>query len=394
FGLDRLFLGFAMPGRGRDLFAGVLPVDGVEGTEADLLGRLAELCRALFALRDLPERPRTVARWEEDLGRLLGSLVELDGTNAGEHRRVRRALETLTARAAAAGFDGEVHLDPYRRELEKEIGESAAAHGFLSRGVTFCAMVPMRSIPFRVVCLLGMNDRAFPRSVRPPRFDLTARSPRRGDRTRRDDDRYLFLEALLSARDRFLVTYVGQGIQDNARLPPSVVVSDLFDTLADSFRLERESENALERRTERIARFVVHHPLQPFSERYFRKDGEERLFTYSPAALAAARAERSREAVLPPFLARPLETPGPDPLAVSLDELERFLEHPARWFCQRRLGLHLGRDLELLEDTEPVELDGLAQWQIGERLLPRLVDGETVEEVLASIRASGVLPPR
>ncbi|MGH7823431.1 MAG: exodeoxyribonuclease V subunit gamma, partial [Candidatus Binatia bacterium] len=111
FGLDRLFLGFAMPGRDRDLFGGVLPFDGVDGGEADLLGRLAEFCRTLFSLRDLPERPRSAARWAEDLGRALEGLVQLTADNADQHRRIRRALETLGARAGTAGFEGDIHLD-------------------------------------------------------------------------------------------------------------------------------------------------------------------------------------------------------------------------------------------------------------------------------------------
>jgi exodeoxyribonuclease V gamma subunit len=391
FGLDRLLLGIAMSGRGRELFAGVLPSDGIEGTDAGLLGHLSEFCETLFAFRDLPSRPRTVARWEEDLGRLLGSLVALSSATADQHRRIRRGLEALTGRAAAAVFDAEIDLDAHGHELEKGIGESSTAHGFLSGGVTFCSLVPMRSIPFRAVCLLGMNDHAFPRTVRPPSFDQTTRAPRPGDRTRRDDDRSLFLEALLAARERFLLTYVGQGIQDNSVLPPSVVVNDLLDTLADSFHLPGEPDGVVERRAHRIAHFVVRHPLQAFSERYFAKDGDGRLFSYSRSAFEGARAERAADAIPPPFLSRPLDPP--ETPIVTVEELERFLENPSRWFCQHRLGLHFGRDLELLEKSEPIELDALGSWQIGDSLLSRFIEGDTLEEAFSSIRASGVLPP-
>ena len=87
----------------------------------------------------------------------------------------------------------------------------------------------MRTVPFRVVCLVGMNDTAYPRHDRAPGFDLIAQDPRPGDRTTRDDDRYLFLEALLSARDVFYLSYVGRSIRDNSPIPPSVLVSELLD---------------------------------------------------------------------------------------------------------------------------------------------------------------------
>lgn len=395
FGLDRLLLGFALPTDGSPLYAGVLPVDGVEGEAGELVGALAEFCATLFSFRRLVESPRPAVEHERELGRLLDRMIALRGDNAEQHRRIRRALERLTERTEAAGFVEPLPLEALLRELGKELAESAPAAGFLSAGVTFCAMLPMRAIPFRVVCVLGMNDGAFPRIVHPPGFDLTIGEQRCGDRTRRDDDRMLFLETLLSARDRLLLTHVGRSIQDNSEIPPAVVVSELLDTIAASFASDAASrEGVREERRAVVERLLVQHPLQAFSEEYFRRDARDpRLFSYSITACDAARSERRTEETGPAFVDGSLSAPAGSPLVVSLEELERFLDHPARWFCRSRLGLDLDPGAGRLEDREPLELDALEQWRIGDRVLSRLVDGASVEEALAAIRSSGILPP-
>ena len=107
-----------------------------------------------------------------------------------------------------------------RSLLEEQLDRARLNAAFLSGGITFCEHVPMRAIPFRVVCLLGMDDESFPRSSARASFDLM-QNPRLGDRNLRDDDRQLFLEALLSARDALLVTYVGQSAQDDSVRPAS-----------------------------------------------------------------------------------------------------------------------------------------------------------------------------
>src|SRR5207237_7508830 len=159
-----------------------------------------------------------------------------------------------------------VPLDVVVAQLEYSLDESSSGAGFLSGQLTFCALKPMRSVPFKVVCLLGLNDTAFPRHDRAPGFDLLAQYPKRGDRNIRDSDRALFLEALLSAREVFYLSYVGQSLRDNQPLPPSVLVSELLDYVVENFETE-------------IDDFVTRHPLQAFSPRNFQPNGI--LFSYS-----------------------------------------------------------------------------------------------------------------
>lgn len=382
FGLDRLLLGHAMRADGRVLFAGVSPFDGAEGGE-ELLGPFVDFCQTLFSFRGTLEAPRTLRRWGNDLGVLLEGMVAVTRLNRDQHRRVRRALETLAERAAIAGFGEPVSLDVVRAEMKRDFARETSSGAFLSRGVTFCAFVPMRSIPFRVVCLLGMNDGAFPRRRRPLGFDRLAEARRPGDRSQRDDDRYLFLEAILSARDRLLVTYVGHGIHDNAVYPPSVVVSELLDALEESFRVPNGTVHE---------RVVVHHPLQPFSRRYFEKGGDPRLFSYDPAYSEGAERLGGSRVERPPFLRRPLARDPAAERAVSVDDLGRFFENPARSFVRRRLGLVIDDELADVDFRDPLEPDALETWKLTSEIVACELGNEDLPRSLAALGAGGRLP--
>jgi exodeoxyribonuclease V gamma subunit len=380
FGFDRLLVGYAAPTDERALYQGVLPYDDVEGVEADLLGRFVACCELLFEARARLAHPRPLAQWRDDLAALLSAMVAVTTQNAYQHEGLRRALGTVAERAARAGFDGAVDRESVRAQLEREIAAGKSARGLLAGGVTFCELVPMRSIPFRVVCLLGLNHDTFPRTRRAPGFDLIAQSPRIGDRNARDDDRYLFLEALLSARERLIITDVGRSIGDNRELPPSVVVTEMLDALD---RTCGGDPPAADR--------IVSHPLQPFSPRYF--DGAQpSLFSYAPREYAGARALRRERGAAPPFLMEAL--PAAEPLtAVTLDDLLRFFANPSRWLLEERLGLYLRKRDQSIDDREPLALDRLESWQIGDKLLTRACSGEAPDPQAPLLRASGALPP-
>lgn len=398
FGLTRLLLGYALPGREQETFAGVLPFDEIEGTDAVVLGKLAEFCDALFTALDTLTRPRALPAWREAIGATLDTLVASHADSAWEHQQIRDALDKLVADAALAGFDDVVELATIRERIEHRLDTDRPAAGFLTGGVTFCALLPMRSLPFRVVGLLGMNDGSFPRPTRSVGFDLIAAHPRPGDRSRRGDDRYLFLEALLSARERLLVTHVGQSIQDNATLPPSVVVSELLDVLAESFVAPEHAEappSDVASRTAAVHRHVVvRHPMQPFSPRYFAPEPvDPRLFSYArpwqegARALAGEREDRHRA----PLFAAALP-PAAGPRDLTIERLVRFYAQPTAQLLGRRLGIYLKDDAKERSDREPMELEGLAQWQVGDRILRHRLEGVPLHRSLELLRAAGVLP--
>jgi exodeoxyribonuclease V gamma subunit len=401
FGLSRLMLGYASGNPPSALFAGHAPAE-VDSGEADLLGRFHTFCDRLFALRLELRESANVSGWRERLTRVLAAFVVERRENASEHAAVRGALLALEQDAARGGFDEPIELADMRRLLTGALDARAAMHGFLSGGVTFCQLVPMRSIPFRVVCVLGLNDGAFPAIDTPLDFDLMAAKRRPGDRSRRDDDRQLFLEALLSARDKLILSYVGQGIHDGQPRLPSVLVTEFIDHIARSFALPGPSGESVPATPSAIeARLQTRHPLSAASPRYFdvAPDRDPRLFSYAMSALDGARASCGQRQRTEPFCRLDPNRVMSPPSAISLRELEEGLVRPLRLFARQKLGLSLGRDVSILGDREPFDLDALERWQLGTDLLSQQLEpGERPDpDVLApdayeSERARGRLP--
>jgi exodeoxyribonuclease V gamma subunit len=296
---------------------------------------------------------------------------------AHQLQRVRAALDVALEQAELAGYQGDLGLAVLRAQLQSQL-QSGTGGGFLGGGVAFCSLAPMRSLPFAVVCLLGMDDTAFPREQRPPGFDLMARRFRFGDRSRRGDDRYLFLETLISARRCLYLSYVGQDQRDNAPLPPSVLVSELLDYL------DQLSAGAARKQ------LVAHHPLQPFSRRYFEPDSG--LFSYSPAMAAAAR--RLGEAAAPPAPLLPQDLPDPDPewRQIELQQLLYFYANPTRFLLQQRLGIRLEPGEGLLETRDPFGLDFFPRQELARGLVEQALEGRGGGALEARWRAAGRLP--
>jgi exodeoxyribonuclease V gamma subunit len=374
FGLRRLFLGYAMPAEER-LYRGVLPYPHLEGNSAVPLGLLQRFVDALQRWQGRLAGSYSASEWPVLIGELLDEFLAPDEDDLAALQAIRDAAAALAEEAAVAGFHGRFAREVARSRLAAALEERSGAAPVLSGAVTFGGLGSLRAIPFRVVCLLGMNGASFPRLHRPPSFDLMAAEPRAGDRSRREEDRYLFLEAVLSAREVLHLSYVGRNVRDNSPQVPSVLVSELLDYLEQAFTGDVG------------ARVVVEHPLQPFSPRYF--DGKHpRLVSYASEWLPPAEAAAPR-----PFVDRPLPAPDPERREVELDDLVHFFDDPARGFLRQRLGVHLEEAEEALEDAEAFSLDGLAAYALKQEALQRALSGEALEETfLPVLRGRGALP--
>jgi len=379
-GLERLFHGYALP-PDAGLAQGVLPYPDIEGSDALDLGRLAALLERLRQWQARLSQPCDAPAWALRINALLADFFLPDSEEEALLQGVRHAMDSLTERCLASGFDEAIPIGVLRCELEQALAESLPGRRFLVGGVIFCNMVPMRSIPFRVVCLLGMNDSDYPRREVAPGFDLMAAAPRPGDRSRRLDDRYLFLEALLSARDCLYLSYVGRSVRDNSASPPSVVVSELMDYLEQSFRLETDAEL--------LSQLLIEHPLQPFNRGYFDAS-DSRLFSYDAGWLAAA--DSRAQAVEKPFIDTQLPEPETAARQLELQDLVRFLINPSAWFLQHRLGVALAEEEAILEDTEPFDLNGLPAYLLRAEMLQQALQGEEPGELLPLAAARGELP--
>lgn len=399
-GLTRLLLGHALPLEGRDTFCDVLPFDDVEGETAVRVGKLARFAEILFERDGALSDAMSLPQWRAELFRLITDLVQESDENAWQVRAVREVIDRLVADAELAAFDEAVPREVIARALRERLTNEKTSHDFLAGGITFCALLPMRSIPFRVVCLLGMNDGAFPRIPRPPSFDRVAAQPRAGDRNVRDEDRHLFLEAILSARQHLHLSWVGRGIQDDAERPPSVVVGELMDAVARGFAPAGERRGQLELRfdAERetreggvLGQLLLEHPLQSFSERYFRADTDPRLFSFAADAAAGAAARRGQRRSRRLLFSEPLPLAAEE-RTVTLQQLLRFFDNPARHVVERSLGVWLREDALRVEDREPTALDALGSHQVGARLIDLMLAGISVDRAAQLVVASGALP--
>jgi exodeoxyribonuclease V gamma subunit len=360
-GLDRLLLG-AMTGDVEGVFAGLAPVALAEGEGA----RLSALHAAVETLARFRERlagPCLPAEWAAVLDDALESCLDLPPEDELVLAPLREALAellTLPEAVASRPLPRLALLEALKGALEGP----GTAHRFFAGGVTFCTLMPMRVLPFRIVGLVGMNEDAYPRLEQPLPFDLMAQAPRPGDRLRRSEDRYLFLEALLSARDRVLLSWTARD-RNYRPLPPSVLVTELQAALTGEVE-SKAMETALEPIT-------VAPPLQPFSSRY----GEAGLETYQ--SLWRPRADGSLEAAGPHLIPRDARAPVAPALLLT------FYRDPLGTYFREGLGAALRRLPESVEDDEPFTLDPLGRYRL-------LEDSFALAGNDAMLRARGRLP--
>ena len=376
-GIERLLLGYAMRGNDNNMFADILPYDKMEGSNVKVLGRLVEfLERTIYWAKRL-EQEDSLSGWSRALHTLLDHLFYSDEDSEREIQLLRTLIDGMANNQTLSGYTESVSLEVVRSYMIHHLGKEGFGSGFISGGVTFCAMLPMRSIPFEVVCLVGMNSDAFPRKSRHLEFDLVSKYPKPGDRSRRKDDRYLFLESILSARKRLYISYVGQSINDTSIMPPSVLVSELMDYLTEGFGLKD-------------ADLVTQHRLQAFSPEYFKKSSEE-LVSYSEEnMLASTRLLGPKENI--PFITEGLSQPDDEWKQINSSQLKRFFTHPARYLLQHRLGIYFDKGISVLEDRENFRLDPLDRYIIGQELVEYGLKGVDPDELLPVYQASGKLP--
>jgi exodeoxyribonuclease V gamma subunit len=381
-GLDRLLLGYAMPDDTR-LFNGILPYADLAGSDTETLGRFADFVTAVERFMESMERPCTLEGWRTRFQAILDGFILPSDTSGREFASIAALAEQLGDAAAKAEFTGEVTPAVFISWLRARLEMEEQGLGFMTGGITFCAMLPMRSIPFRVVALIGMNDSAFPRQIHAPGFDLIAREPKKGDRSLRNEDRYLFLESILSARDVLSISYTGQSIRDNSELPPSVLVSELLDAVRRGFSVP-EGETVEQH-------LVVRHRLQAFNRAYFAKDSK--LFSYSDENYRALVEKELSSDASRSFMSVPLDDPPAEWKSVSLQQLLRFYDNPAAFFLELRLGIRLEGMVEPLEDREPFGMEGFELYGLKQELLEVVLQGGEPLELLPLYRSRGMLPP-
>ena len=386
-GLDRLLLGVAMADHG-DLFGGVLPIGDLSASEVELAGRLAELVDRLRAALDDLAGPHRPQGWARALLSATGSLIATSPQDAWQTEELRGALEHLSDEPAGAGSPGTgaalLDLPEARALLADRLRGRPTRANFRTGDMTVCTLLPMRSVPHRVVCLLGLDDGLFPRTAGHDGDDMLLARPEVGDRDLPGEDRQLLLDALLAATEHLVITFEGRDQHLNQPRPPCVPVAELLEVVD---RTARSADGGLGR-----AAVVVEHPLQPFDPGNFRSGalcspGPWRFDdTQLGGAQALVGARRPPSAFLTGRLL-PLKR-----ATVPLSSLVRFLEHPMRAFLRERLGLYAG-DVPDVSVSLRVEMSPLERWGLGERLLTARLCGVPWDRAVEAERGRGLLPP-
>jgi exodeoxyribonuclease V gamma subunit len=414
-GVQRLFLGYALPA-GHDVpFNGRLPAGDPVGTNALALGSFRQFARQLDDLHTQIKQDKTPTAWMHTLSGVLESFMAPVDDQLDDLREVQDRIRELHGDMQRGGADNQTPLEVMRNALQAAFDDPARG-GVPSGVLTFSSMSSLRNLPYRVLCAIGLNDGAFPTSRRPAEFDLMSLSPRRGDRQRRSDERNLFLDLLLAARERLYLSYTGRNVRDNSVLPPSVLISDLLDYLAAATAGEPDVTASV---AAARARLVVQHPLQPFSIDYFKQNGDSRVRSSNAEYCDAlkkgltapieiidrpvddfasdhAAGEDSGDEAAPmaeqKFFSFPLAEPGEEWRDVSLDQLMSFFRNPCRYLLRSRLGIAFADEAVELQDDEPFLSDWTSRSALAERLLPLFLAQRKPEDIRAIALAGTEYP--
>ncbi len=341
-----------------------------------MLDRLGDCLTDLGAATD-------VASWMRVLTAGVRGLTDVETDAAWQIPQLEREL-ARAADSSAGAAAVPLRLADVRALLASRLGGRPTRANFRTGTLTVCTMVPMRSVPHRVVCLVGLDDGVFPRTTVVDGDDVLARRPLTGERDARSEDRQLLLDALLAATDHVVITYTGANEQSGAARPPAVPLGEILDA-ADRTMAEPVRDT-----------IVVHHPLQPYDPRNLTDDGlvdegRARPFSFDADALAGARASVGERIAPPRLLEAPLaERPPSD---VSLADLTAFFTHPVRSFLRQRLDVSTPLAPDELSDAIPIELDALEVWGVGDRLLRELLAGQDADAVMLAEQLRGTLPP-
>jgi len=383
FGLKRLLLGYALPEDGDALYEDCLPFGEIEGEQLQTLNKFLKFFNELTECLSELEKPQTLTGWHRHFNKIIENFFAISGgDDESAIRHLSECIGRLPEHQEVSDNPSPIPIEVIRYFLSNKLGADRSRFGFISGAVTFCATLSMRSIPFKIICLIGFSEADFPRENRTPGFSLMTQNPRRGDRSGRDDDKYIFLEAIMSAREKLYISYVGQSAGDNSSIPPSIVVSELLEYIDQDFSAKDGKPED---------RIVTKHRLQAFAEDYFSDKGE--LLSYSRANFEACindlNGKKSEFRFIDDVIAAPEEDSHQ---SISIKTLCLFFKNPARFFTRRRLGFSLAEKEKDYEDYEPFSLDGLDRYRLSESLLTGYLENENIESIYKSARARGLLP--
>lgn len=369
YGLKRIMYGICMSGEdeygsGAESF---YPLDIVEGNDSEQLVRFNHFVHILMEAMNEKKSDRTMNEWVEYVQSLLDNFIsEPEVSTNEEYLLVIKQLEAYNV--LNEFFAEKISFQVFVHSFSKMLGAGTTSTSFASSGISFCSQIPMRSIPFKVVAMLGMNFDKFPRKDNPVSFNLMEKERRKGDRNIKGNDKHLFLETLVSAKENLYISYVGQSAKDNTAIPPSALVDELIDYIQTGAGETVVVSEVL----------VKKHPLHGFSRKYNQDGGE--LITYINTGIVGV--ENIIDAT------KEIESLKFD--EISLDNMVRFFKNPFKGYYNNVLKIYYKDEDVLLDETEIFELDSLQKWALKQQLI--LIDNDAANLLKDKLVKTGHLP--
>ncbi|HBO38155.1 MAG TPA: exodeoxyribonuclease V subunit gamma [Pasteurellaceae bacterium] len=368
-GLERMLLGYAI--REEDgIWQDSLGFDSSYGLKGQLVGRLAAFIEQLSNWHRILQQDYQIDQWQHHLTTLADHFFVADEQTSETLQYIKNTIQQLIEQLQEIPFEQSIGIEVIAEVMAEKLDDNDNNMKFLVGKVSFCTLLPMRSIPFKVVCLLGMNDGDYPRRQAVNSFDLMQYYQKKGDRSRRDDDRYLFLEALLAAEKYLYISYVGHSIIDNSAQEPSVLVNQLLDYLTDNL-VEGSAFEQL----------VRHHSMTIFSPENFGET--HRTFAKEWLPLAKNILQPIDDFIQPVVQTDPEQN-------IEFTQLIQFVQNPIRFFFEKQLGVYFHAEDELIDESENFSLEGLDLYTVNELMLT--CADEAVDEYFARLKVKGVLP--
>lgn len=377
FGLDRILTGVAMSDDSQAWLGTALPLDDVGSNSVELAGRLAEFVERLHHVIERLSGTQPLSDWLESLSEGVGLLTCPE--EAWQEAQLQREFGDVLTQAGSRASTP-MRLADVRALLSTQLAGRPTRANFRTGTLTVCTMVPMRSVPHRVVCLVGLDDGVFPRLSVPDGDDVLACRPMTGERDIRSEDRQLLLDAICAATDTLVITYSGADEHAGHPRPPAVPLAELLDAL------DQTTSTPVRKQV------LTKHPLQPF-DRHNVIPGAlvpGQPFTFDPTALAAAEAAAGKRTAPQRFFTDQLPAPPADD--VVLADLLDFFKDPVKGFF-RQLDCMLPWDVDSVEDAMPVDISPLEEWAVGDRMLHDMLRGMDLEVAKEAEWRRGTLPP-
>lgn len=404
-GMDRMLLGtmlgenHSMPG-----------YSDIEGADSLILGRFWDFVNALKELRLFfkPELALEPVMWSAEINRRLTQrFFDNSDETVMALRSVEIVIEDLKDTINALERKPSINLPVFAATLRQGLSAQTNFMPFLREKINFCSLVPMRAVPFKHVFILGLNDTDFPREERMPGFNLMSSHElfERGDRSRGTDDRFLFLEAILSARDSVYFSYIGRSPTDKAELNPSIVLNELMYYVYERCSVEGLEDLPESKRQDSVRKRIVYEEhLNAYSEHNYiasgasfkDKDSEKaKLYPYKIPSfntdfIAMSGAPKKNREFVGTELFVPLSEEDKVQV-VTLDDVYYAVSNPSKYFALRNLGINADRSVEdETRDDEAFSVDTHNTNNYINELMA--VPPQDRDAILDAYSISGVLP--